>query len=273
MLIVNFCRAILPWALALLIVPAADAGEISKVEQGRRLFFAETFQGNGRTCGTCHPADNNYTIDPAYIARLPATDPLFVNVGGLENPTLLRGKALILVHADGFAKPGVLRGVPTLLGISQALAVEPGSLIKPGSGADLVAATGWSGDGAPGTGSLREFATGAIREHLTKDIRRRENIDFRLPTSDELAALEAFMLTLGRHEELDIAPETGVTFRSKLVELGRQPFTNERSGQCAFCHRNATALNKTPANGMFDIGVNRRQLNRDFHPTAASFIT
>src|SRR5450755_4273861 len=30
---------------------------------GARVFFDETFGGNGRTCGTCHPAQNNYTLD------------------------------------------------------------------------------------------------------------------------------------------------------------------------------------------------------------------
>ncbi len=47
-------------------------------ERGRDLFFNETFAGNGRTCGTCHPASNNLTLDAAFIATLPASDPLFV---------------------------------------------------------------------------------------------------------------------------------------------------------------------------------------------------
>ncbi|PYM37252.1 MAG: hypothetical protein DME15_01830, partial [Candidatus Rokuibacteriota bacterium] len=48
------------------------------VAKGRDLFFNETFAGNGRTCGTCHPEENNFTIDPAFIARLPKDNPLFV---------------------------------------------------------------------------------------------------------------------------------------------------------------------------------------------------
>ncbi|HEX6012502.1 MAG TPA: hypothetical protein VFY87_12010, partial [Geminicoccaceae bacterium] len=90
-------RSFLPWtgaALLALAAPAATAQQ-TLVEQGRRLFFEETFDGNGRTCGTCHPADNNYTIDPAYVARLPARDPLFVaefdpKLRSLERPLLLR---------------------------------------------------------------------------------------------------------------------------------------------------------------------------------------
>src|SRR5450432_1789257 len=43
---------------------------------GARVFFDQTFNGNGRTCGTCHSPMNNFTIDPAFVASLPATDPL-----------------------------------------------------------------------------------------------------------------------------------------------------------------------------------------------------
>jgi cytochrome c peroxidase len=55
--------------------PAADE---ELIEKGRRLFLEETFDGNGRTCGTCHPPSNNFTLDPAFIRTLPGNDPLFV---------------------------------------------------------------------------------------------------------------------------------------------------------------------------------------------------
>lgn len=48
------------------------------IELGRFIFNNVTFQGNGRTCATCHPATNNFTIDPEFIATLPPNDPLFV---------------------------------------------------------------------------------------------------------------------------------------------------------------------------------------------------
>src|SRR6185369_4450754 len=48
------------------------------VRRGSQLFFKETFAGNGRTCGTCHRAENNLTIDPQFISTLPSSDPLFV---------------------------------------------------------------------------------------------------------------------------------------------------------------------------------------------------
>ena len=66
------------------------------IERGRRLFMNETFDGNGRTCATCHPPTNNFTIDAAFIARLPQSDPLFVaekirTLSGSRNPTSSAG--------------------------------------------------------------------------------------------------------------------------------------------------------------------------------------
>src|SRR5438093_6909805 len=72
------------------------------IAKGRDIFFNETFAGNGRTCGTCHPAENNFTIDPAFIAALPKDKPLFVAAFNpdlkehFENPALMRGLRLSL---------------------------------------------------------------------------------------------------------------------------------------------------------------------------------
>ena len=48
------------------------------VLRGERVFFFETFDGNGRTCGSCHRSERNFGIDAAFIATLPPDDPLFV---------------------------------------------------------------------------------------------------------------------------------------------------------------------------------------------------
>ena len=48
------------------------------IMEGAELFFEEKFSGNGRACGTCHPAENNLTIDLAFIATLKNNDKLFV---------------------------------------------------------------------------------------------------------------------------------------------------------------------------------------------------
>src|ERR1044072_5553889 len=48
------------------------------ITEGRNAFFNDTFNGNGRTCGSCHREQNNLTIYPEFIATLPPSDPLFV---------------------------------------------------------------------------------------------------------------------------------------------------------------------------------------------------
>src|SRR6478735_8972893 len=48
--------------------PRVVTGLASKeICAGAGIFFEETFGGNGRTCGTCHPARHNLTIDAQFI--------------------------------------------------------------------------------------------------------------------------------------------------------------------------------------------------------------
>jgi cytochrome c peroxidase len=205
-----------------------------RVEQGRRIFFNETFNGNGRTCGTCHPATNNFTLDPAFIARLPKNDPLFVAefvpalASNFESPALMREFALIRENLDGFddlENQFVMRGVPHVLGLRVSVASPGGPR------------TGWSGDGAPGDGSLRSFATGAVIQHFTKRLDRVAGVDFRLPTDDELDALEAFQLSLGRQRELQLP----LPLKGTVARRGQALFLDPAVGKCAFCHTNAGA--------------------------------
>lgn len=246
-------------ALALPLVAAAPrplaAADEALVERGRYLFTSETFGGNGRTCSTCHRPDNNYTIDPAYVAKLPAGDPLFLaetdpSLAGLDRPKLLRRLALVTVHVDGFDKPGVPRAVPHLLGLRNSM--------KPRPGGNHAAALGWSGDGAPGKGSLRDFVLGAVTEHMPKSLARRPGVDFRLPSEAELAALGAFLLSLGGDEEFDLSDATGLRFASAEVERGRILFNSPASGPCSECHRNGGALDGDGFNRNADIGVQHR---------------
>ena len=219
----------------------SDDQGLTLVEKGRALFFDETFNGNGRTCGTCHRAENNFTIDPAFIATLPAHDPLFVAEfipalqANFENPELMRKFGLILENLDGFSdleNNFVMRGVPHVL----ALRISVNSLAGP--------RTGWSGDGAPSDapadgrdGSLRAFATGAVIQHFTKTLHRVEGVDFRLPTNDELDALEAFQLSLGRQEDL----QSPLLLKGTVPKRGQEIFLDNSLGKCNFCHVNAGA--------------------------------
>jgi hypothetical protein len=235
------------------------------IARGENLFFNETFRGNGRTCGTCHPAENNLTIDPKFIATLPAGDPLFVAEFNpnlrcnpkcrFENPVLMRKFGLILENVDGLNDLDrfAMRGVPHTLGMSSSLAPAPfpdGTTTPPNQ------RTGWGGDGAPGDGTLRDFATGAVRQHFTLTLNRVPNVDFRFPTPAELDAMEAFQLSLGRQQDLNLGT---MTLKGPFAEKGKQLFLNE--AKCNFCHANAGANAVTvngesvPSNANFNTGV------------------
>lgn len=211
----------------------------SQVALGRELFFNETFDGNGRTCGTCHPAENNFTLDREFIASLPDDDPLFVAETNpalgenFENPVLMRRFSRILENLDGFdnlPEKFTMRGIPHTLGLSQTVSSAQGPR------------TGWSGDGAPGDQSLRAFATGAVIQHFSRTTDRIAGVDFRLPTDEELNALEAFQLSLGRQEELSLP----LPLKDRFAARGQEIFNDPVSGKCFACHFNAGA-NGAPA--------------------------
>jgi cytochrome c peroxidase len=212
---------------------AASVTEDDLIAMGRDLFFNETFDGNGRTCGTCHPEENNFTIDPAFIATLPDDDPLFVaefnlELADLEKPALLREFGLILENQDGFDdldNKFNLRGVPHTLAMPTSVESPQGPH------------TGWSGDGAPGDRTLRSFATGAVIQHFTKTLNRIPEVDFRLPTEIELDALEAFQLSLGRQRELELP----LALKGTVAIRGQEIFMDPNLGKCNKCHFNAGA--------------------------------
>ena len=227
------------------------------IRRGRQSFFNETFNGNGRTCGTCHRENGNLTIDAEFIDDLPPNDPIFVAefvpalANNFENPVLMRKLGLILENPDGFgnlASNFVMRGVPHTLALLQ------NTLTPVAGGGDGTTTppnerTGWGGDGAPGTGTLREFIIGAITQHYPKTLNRQAPGDFRLPTTGELDDLEAFQKSLGRRADLDLAAMKP-KFRNEVVRLGVDIFNNggsvlggsdEGAGKCFFCHLNAGA--------------------------------
>ncbi len=243
--------------------PRVITGLVSQdICAGADVFFRETFNGNGRTCRTCHSANNNFTLDPASVAALRASnpaDPLFVfeqspQLAELDNTDAL-ARGGIRENVDGFEDPVhkfVSRGVPHLLSMKTSIAPDTGD----GTTNPPVERTGWGGDGAPGDGSLRSFLTGAVIQHYTKTLNRRPGVDFRLPTSQELDLVLAFQLALGRLNELDL---TQVRIFDANGEQGRQAFIVPARGGCNVCHLNAGAnFQDTGKNRNFDTGT--RQL-------------
>lgn len=230
--------------------PRVVVGSVSvDVCVGADLFLRETFNGNGRSCATCHRVDNNFTIDPAFIAKLPANDPLFVaelnpDLAGLEIPAEMRQFGLILENVDGFAPDPrthfVLRSVPHTLSLATSVTRAPGDTVNP-----PLERTGWSGDGAPGAGALRDFQTGAITQHYTNSLARVAGEDFRLADDGELDRIVAFQRQIGRTNELTL---TTVVMSDAGAEAGRAKFLTVG---CNACHGNAGA------NASFGGGGNR----------------
>jgi hypothetical protein len=228
------------------------------VRRGSQLFFSETFAGNGRTCGTCHRLENNLTIDPAFVGTLPPTDSLFVVPDGLESTDFLK-MGLIRENVDGFEQPTVKfveRGVPHTLAMSTSIgevATGLGFNNAPTTGIDGPPPdqrTGWSGDGAPGRGTLNEFAFGAVVQHFTRSLTRVAGDDFRIPTQAELDALEAFQIFSGRQKNV---VTQALTFGDPAAQSGLGSFLNE--AQCVACHRDV--IGDPATNFNFDTGIEK----------------
>lgn len=238
------------------------------VALGEDLFFNETFKGNQRTCGTCHPFDNNFTIEPDFISKLPNTDPLFVAEfmpaltfelnGGkrFENPVLMRKLGLITENLDGFSHLGkifTMRSVPHTF--AQKVSIQAGNGVTPPD-----ERTGWSGDGAPHglvngiftSGRLFDFAVGAVIQHFPLTTNRIDGVDFIMPTNAQLIAMEAFQLSLGRQSDFNL---NVLTFNDPDTETGKILF---RQSACNKCHHDAGA---GQPNFNFDTGVEEFMLN------------
>ncbi len=240
---------------------------------GGDLFFRGTFSGNGRTCGTCHRAENNQGLDLDFIDTLPANDKLFVaelpvsmgGVPGLERPLLMRGHALILENVDGLENPTVkftTRGVPHSLSMATSIAA-------PADGRAPTQRTGWSGDGAPSPGTLRMFPLGATIQHFTKSLARVSGTHFVAPTDEELDAMEQFMMVSGRLNELTLA---NITLNNAAAQAGKLRFV-AADARCNGCHGNAGA-NTGVVNRNFDTGVEKApdpSQSTEAHPRDGGF--
>lgn len=222
-----------------------------KIFVGGDIFFNEEFEGNGRSCKTCHPAENDQTIDVPFINTLPDSDPLFVAeqrppsdpISTLERPPLLRYFGLILENVDGNDDPNtkfVMRGVPHSLSMGTSIEPAPGATTEP---------VGWSGDGAPPPGTLKEFLLGAIIQHypnnslarvFKEDVNPGDPFDFRMPTDQELELSELFSKNVGRLNDLVLA---NVSLTNTDAEAGRVRFLQPSSFglSCNTCHDNAGA--------------------------------
>ena len=224
------------------------AGFSRAAAEGRQLFLNETFGGNGRTCATCHVETNNFTVDPALIATLPQTDPLFVAetdpaLATLENSSLLRQFGLILVNADGFdpSRGHVFRSAQNVQALGNSTAPQIPSFgtdfSTNGRNPNPLERLGWGNDGP----ALRDFPLVAIAQHATKGLGRTPGTDFRIPTDEELDALAAYQLSIGRQEDFSLAT---LELSSTMASHGKTLFLDSGNlfegghKNCNGCHFN-----------------------------------
>src|SRR5215469_15325390 len=210
------------------LAPASRAASFAKlIAEGRQLFVNEQFNGNGRRCGTCHVESHNFTIDPEFISKLPPSDPLFVAENNpalsvnLEKPELMRKLGVFVENADGYddlAHKFTLRSAQNVQALANST-VRPDPTLgmdfsSNGLNADPPERLGWGNDGAP----LREFASVAIGQHATRTLNRKAGGDFRVPTDQELDALAAYQLALGRQEDFNLPT---LQLKSKVATKGQ----------------------------------------------------
>jgi mono/diheme cytochrome c family protein len=177
--------------VAILLFARAANGQLTVaqaelIDEGFRVFTEETFDGNGRTCATCHVPSEGYNIYPATIEELNKRERALVfasNVPGLENIDLIETHALFNISggpaplcpasnpecfddADGHSGP-IFRASMALQALDLTTKVDETvvaggdfhgtPLLPPGcsTGVELeLPQLGWSGDGSPGTPTL-----------------------------------------------------------------------------------------------------------------------
>jgi len=234
--------------------------DMAVIEEGFRLFHEETFDGNGRTCATCHLASKAYTISPADIAKLKGRKLDLVLLSALpdfENEDLV--KVLGLFNIGEFfdsndMATGQFRSSMSL----NALELTTNGTNATGNNITL----GWSGEGSPDVarrpdfpcrpgagvdpmppvigadGSIEAFTQGAIVQHFTLSAARVPGTDFRCATQDELIAMGKFQRWLGRRMATETAKEfdlRDLSFENDDVELGKIIFRSNKT-KCRFCH-------------------------------------
>lgn len=212
-------------------------------EIGRQVFFSGTFEGNGRTCTTCHDPRNEYTVSPALVRERYASDPddpLFRAVdsddgNGTDYGTLLDlavfrvtvplAPNVTLLDDPSRRSITVRRGVPSI---------------------DNVALTApYDQDGRATT--LQDQAIRAIRDHMEprRPPRERE-LDSLALFLDEIFYPSRLRALLDSGDVVGIEPGFSIPLASAAVLRGKVVFDRH----CVTCHGGETgdrpAAGQTP---------------------------
>ena len=188
----------------------------------------------------------------------------------LEHPLRMRssndltnfpqGRSLILENIDGFTNPHssnhVFRKSPNL---------DNAKLTSPFGLSGLVG----------GAATLGDFATGAVTQHFPRTINRVSGVDFRLPTADERAAMDAFQQTRNVPADENFSLDLFATTTAQ--KAGRTAFFGA-TAKCSKCHSGSVLANTDGSipgktgNANFNTGVDALAINVaiDLLPNEAS---
>ncbi len=190
------------------------------IDLGQTLFFEETFGGNGRTCGTCHPLPK-LMVGPDDMAALPPTDVIFAGALDVPDPALVAQGLFQYPLGGTLTSPDlvVVRAVPS---IANTRTTGP-----------------FTADGRAAT--LQDQAMEAVLLHALDGA-----VDLpgeRLPTQEELNAIAAFQ---------ESVREPVKSFGKKLEGIAKDGHVlfNNRA-RCSTCHFD----NLFTDNGFHDTGV------------------
>ena len=250
--------------------------EFNSIDNGFKLFTEETFEGNGRSCGTCHIPGAQYNINPNDIKRASWKQRKLIfatSTPGLENPILVKKLALFNVEGGDALNPEigeeghhpVFRGSMTVGPLALTTIGPP---LPPGFPFPGKPLTGWAGNGSPGgqfhhgqfdenaDRTIRSFANGAIAQHNPITLKRiakttacpdlsiddphakcYKPYDFRFASNAELDDMEAFQNWLGRRDEIRL--ET-MTFKNKHAIKGKALYMGNEA-TCNVCHADGGA--------------------------------
>jgi hypothetical protein len=170
----------------------------------------------------------------------------------LEHPQRMRtsvdttnfpqGRGLILENIDGFTNPHssnhVFRKSPSL------------------DNAKRTAPFGLSGL-VGGAATLGTFSADAVRQHFPRTINRVEGVDFRLPTTDERAAMDAFQQSRNVPADENFSLDRFATTAAQVA--GRTAFFG--TAKCSKCHSGLVladtdgSIPGKPGNANFNTGV------------------
>ncbi len=166
-----------------------------------------------------------------------------------------QGRSLILENIDGFTNPAVFRKSPNL---------DNAKLTSPFGLSGLVG----------GAATLGDFAAGAVAQHFPRTLNRVSGVDFRPPTTEEKAAMDAFQQTRNVPADENFDLNRFATTTAQIA--GRALFFG--SAKCSKCHSGTVlattdgSISGKTGNANFNTGVDAMPINVavDLLPTEAS---